>query len=75
MQIKAIFEAAFQAEAKMEKQVKLEIMVPLVMSVKEFEPIKQRIKQIANEIEQKKKKKIEYQIGTMIELPKAALIA
>jgi len=74
MQVKAIFEAA--CELKKEKiSVMPEIMVPLVGNVKELNHQKQIIIKTAEEIMTKHKINVDYTIGTMIEVPRAALIA
>jgi pyruvate,orthophosphate dikinase len=74
MQVRAIIEAACEL-AKKGKKVIPEIMVPLVGMKKELENQKELIKRTADEVMQKKGVKIEYLVGTMIELPRAALVA
>jgi pyruvate,orthophosphate dikinase len=74
MQTKAIIEAACDL-AKKGKEIVPEIMVPLVGLKKEFQNQKDLIKKTAEEVMQKKGVKVDYMIGTMIELPRAALIA
>jgi len=74
MQARAIIEAACEL-AKKGKKVVPEIMVPLVGMKKELEHQKELIKRTADEVMQKKGVKIDYMIGTMIELPRAALVA
>ena len=74
MQVRAIIEAACEL-AKKGKKVIPEIMVPLVGMKKELEHQKELIKRTADEVMQKKRVKIEYLVGTMIELPRAALVA
>ena len=74
MQARAIIEAACEL-AKKGKKVVPEIMVPLVGMKKELEHQKELIKRTADEVMQKKGVKIEYLVGTMIELPRAALVA
>jgi pyruvate,orthophosphate dikinase len=74
MQARAIIEAACEL-AKKGKKVVPEIMVPLVGMKKELEDQKELIKRTADEVMQKKGIKIEYMVGTMIELPRAALVA
>ncbi len=74
MQVRAIMEAA--CEAKKEKiDVKPEIMIPLVAHVKELEAMRKMTVEVAEEVMKAYKKKIEYKVGTMIELPRAALTA
>jgi pyruvate, orthophosphate dikinase len=74
MQTRAIIEAACEL-AKKGKKIIPEIMVPLVGIKKELQNQKDLIKATAEEVMKKKGVKIEYLIGTMIELPRAALIA
>ena len=74
MQTRAIIEAACEL-AKKGKKVVPEIMIPLVGIKKELQNQKDLIKRTAEEVMQKKGVKIDYMIGTMIELPRAALIA
>jgi len=52
-----------------------EVMVPLVGIVKELEYVKQRIDDVARKVMEKSGRKIDYLVGTMIELPRAALRA
>jgi pyruvate,orthophosphate dikinase len=74
MQAQAIFEAA--TELKKEKiNVKPEIMVPLVGHVNELNITKSHIDEIAKEVMKKYKVKLNYAVGTMIEVPRAALTA
>ena len=74
MQTRAIIEAAINLK---EKGVvsKPEIMVPLVGTVKEFELQEQIIRNTASKIFEERNDSIEYLVGTMIEVPRAALIA
>lgn len=74
MQAKAIIEAAVKV-SKNGVDVHPEIMIPLVGTVKELKIIKDRIIKIANEVFENTNSKITYKIGTMIEVPRAALIA
>jgi pyruvate,orthophosphate dikinase len=74
MQARAIIEAACEL-AKKGKKVVPEIMVPLVGMKRELEDQKDLIKRTADEVMQKKGVKIDYMVGTMIELPRAALVA
>ena len=75
MQVRAVMEAAVYVKKHENINVKPEIMVPLVGEVKEFQLIKKSIINIANEILEEEKYEIEYLIGTMIEVPRAALVA
>jgi pyruvate, orthophosphate dikinase len=74
MQARAIFEAAV-AVAKKGIKVMPEVMVPLVSSVKEMANQKAIIRRVAEEVFAKEKMRVEYLVGTMIELPRAAIIA
>ncbi|MCI0352262.1 MAG: pyruvate, phosphate dikinase, partial [Acidobacteriales bacterium] len=73
-QSRAIFEAAV-AVAKEGVKVLPEVMVPLVGGPKEMRHQKNIIERVAEEVFAEKEKRVEYLIGTMIELPRAALIA
>ncbi len=74
MQIRAIFEAACQVKGE-RKQVMLEIMVPLVSISEELAQQKALIDEVAKQVTGEHGQKIEYEVGTMIELPRAALTA
>ncbi|MFM9976139.1 MAG: pyruvate, phosphate dikinase, partial [Beijerinckiaceae bacterium] len=75
MQARAIFEAAIGAGNKTGKLVVPEIMVPLVMTKPEFDLVKDRIDAMAAAVAKETGQRIDYQVGTMIELPRAALLA
>jgi pyruvate,orthophosphate dikinase len=74
MQVRAIFEAACEL-AKEGYDVKPEIMIPLVGHVNELRMLRNRVEKIANEIMNKYGIKVPQVIGTMIELPRAAVTA
>jgi pyruvate, orthophosphate dikinase len=74
MQTRAIFEAAL-AVAKDGGKVIPEVMVPLTATVKEMANQAAIIRRVAEEVFKEKEKKIDYKVGTMIELPRAALVA
>ncbi|MBU3821735.1 pyruvate, phosphate dikinase [Flavobacteriaceae bacterium XHP0103] len=74
MQTRAIVEAALNLKAK-GVFTKPEIMVPLVGTVKEFEMQEQIIRHTAQTVFEERKDTIEYLVGTMIEIPRAALMA
>src|SRR5436305_125371 len=74
MQCRAIFEAAIQVKGE-RKQVTLEIMVPLVSVSEELAQQKDLIDEVARQVMGEHGLKIEYEVGTMIELPRAALTA
>jgi pyruvate,orthophosphate dikinase len=76
MQARAIFEAAIEVEkAEGGEAVELEIMIPLVMGGKELRILKDLVDSVAAEIADAHGKAPEYSVGTMIELPRAALRA
>ena len=74
MQARAIIEAAVNVSMK-GIPVKPEIMIPLVGHVKEFILQEEIVRRVAKEVMNEKGKKINYLVGTMIELPRAALTA
>ena len=75
MQARAIFEGAVEAGRKTGKPVTAEIMVPLVMTRAELDLIKARIDAMAEAVAKETGVTVPYQVGTMIELPRAALLA
>ena len=75
MQSKAIFEAAVNIQKKINQKVNVEIMIPLASTSKEIDVCKEIIDKVASTITIKMKEKIDYLVGTMIELPRAALCA
>jgi pyruvate, orthophosphate dikinase len=75
MQARAILEAALDVEAETKKSVELEIMVPLIGFQSELDFLKARIEAVADRIAAERGTRPKYQIGTMIELPRAALMA
>jgi pyruvate, orthophosphate dikinase len=74
MQARAIFEAAV-AVAKDGVKVFPEVMIPLVATLKELENQAGIVNRVAREVFEEKGRKVEYLVGTMIELPRAALVA
>lgn len=74
MQARAIIEAAVKVK-KNGVDVHPEIMIPLVGTLKELKMIKERIIKIADEVFEKEGSKVTYKVGTMIEVPRAALVA
>ena len=74
MQVRAIFQAAVEV-AKKGVKVYPEIMIPIVNTVKELEFLLPRVRAVADEVFAKAGKKVEYKVGTMIELPRAAITA
>jgi len=75
MQARAIFEAASIVKKETGKDVLLEIMVPLVATKKELQILKLLIVATEKSVEQETGAKLNYMVGTMIELPRAALLA
>ncbi|MGO4523727.1 pyruvate, phosphate dikinase [Microvirga sp. 2MCAF35] len=75
MQARAIFEAAVEAGRQTGRPVVPEVMVPLVMTKAELDLVKARIVAMAEAVAKECGVAVEYQIGTMIELPRAALRA
>jgi pyruvate, orthophosphate dikinase len=74
MQARAIFEAAVNV-AKAGVKVFPEVMIPLVGMVKEMENQGQIVRQVADQVFKEKGAKVEYLVGTMIELPRACMVA
>jgi pyruvate,orthophosphate dikinase len=75
MQTRAVIEAAINVFKETGKTVIPEIMIPLVCEVKEFEFIKNIVDTTAKQVMEEKQTKIEYLVGTMIEIPRACLTA
>ena len=75
MQARAIFEAAVEAGERTGSPVVPEIMVPLVGIMKELDYVKARIDEVAKAVMQERGVTIDYLVGTMIELPRAAIRA
>jgi pyruvate,orthophosphate dikinase len=75
MQARAIFEAAVAAAQRCGKPVVPEIMVPLIAGKAELDLVKSRIDAVAQAVAGETGGELAYQVGTMIELPRAALMA
>jgi pyruvate,orthophosphate dikinase len=75
MQARAIFEAAAEAGKKTGQPVVPEVMVPLIATRVEFDIVKARIDAMAEAVAKEKGVTLDYQVGTMIELPRASLMA
>jgi pyruvate,orthophosphate dikinase len=75
MQACAIFQAAVEVQKRTGKPVKPEVMVPLIATKAEFDLVKARIDATAEAVEEQADVKLDYDVGTMIELPRAALMA
>jgi pyruvate,orthophosphate dikinase len=74
MQAQAIFEAAVAAEKEGVK-THAEVMIPLIATVKEMENQGAIVRRVADEVFKEKGKTVHYLVGTMIELPRACLVA
>jgi pyruvate,orthophosphate dikinase len=75
MQARAIFEAAVEVAKATGKEVRPEVMVPLIATKAEFEIVKARIDAMARAVKKETGAGLEYDVGTMIELPRACLMA
>ncbi len=74
MQVRAIIEAAVEM-TKQQVKVYPEIMIPLTIDAKEFHILETKVRQVADEIIKNSNVKVDYIVGTMIEVPRAALLA
>jgi pyruvate,orthophosphate dikinase len=74
MQARAIIEAALQVK-KQGNEVVPEIMIPLTTGIKEMKNQADIVRRVAEEVFAEKGERVEYLVGTMIELPRAALVA
>jgi pyruvate,orthophosphate dikinase len=74
MQVRAILEAAVQC-LKKKIDVRPEIMIPLVGTVKEYTELAQRVRAVAQEVAAKSSVAVPHLVGTMIEIPRACLVA
>ncbi|MCC2679475.1 MAG: pyruvate phosphate dikinase [Pseudobdellovibrio sp.] len=74
MQVRAIAEAASQLVGEGMKLIP-EIMIPLVATAKELEILRQQTIEVVEQVQKEKKVKFDYLVGTMIELPRAAVTA
>ena len=75
MQCKAIFEALVECKSKKLKPIMPEIMIPLVSTEAEIKIMKDLVIRVARQVQNENKTKINFLVGTMIELPRAALKA
>src|SRR6185312_1133574 len=75
MQARAIFEAAVEVAKRTGTAVAPEVMVPLIASKAEFDLVKARVDAMAAAVTKETGAKLAYQVGTMIELPRACLLA
>jgi pyruvate,orthophosphate dikinase len=75
MQCRAIFEALAELKKKKIKSAFPEVMIPLVSTEAEIKIMKDLVINIASEVQKKNNTKVEFMVGTMIELPRAAIKA
>ena len=75
MQARAIFEAAIEAGKALHDRVIPEIMVPLVATKGELDLVRERIAGMARAVEKERGTNVAYSVGTMVELPRACLMA
>lgn len=75
MQTRALIEAAIEVKEEDGYDIVPEIMIPLVGEKKELDFVKNVVVETAEKVKEEKKSDIEYHIGTMIEIPRAALLA
>ena len=75
MQARAIFEAALDVEAAGGRSQRPEIMIPLVTAAREFEVLRDRVDDIAQQISIERGASFDYSVGIMVETPRAALRA
>ena len=75
MQCRAIFEALLELKKNKQKSAFPEIMIPLVSTEAEIQIMKDLVIRVAGQVEKEKKIKLDYLVGTMIELPRAAIKA
>ena len=75
MQCRAIFEALVQCKKQKIKSIIPEIMIPLVSTEAEIKIMKDLVVRVAKRVQEENKTKLEFLVGTMIELPRAAIKA
>ena len=75
MQTRAIFEALVECKKRKIKSIMPEIMIPLVSTEAEIKILKELVIKVAREVQNENKTKIKFLVGTMIELPRAAIKA
>jgi len=75
MQTRALMEAAIEVSEEEKIKITPEIMIPLVGEKKELKFVKDIVIETAEQVKKEKNSDIEYHIGTMIEIPRAALLA
>ena len=75
MQCRAIFEALVECKKRKFKSIIPEIMIPLVSTEAEIKIMKDLVIRVAKEVQKESKTKVDFLVGTMIELPRAAIKA
>ena len=75
MQTRAVIKAALAVSGRTGKKIEPEIMIPLVGEVKELKYVKDVVCEVADEVIKEAKADMKYHVGTMIEIPRAALTA
>ena len=75
MQTKAIIEAAIEVSTEKGIEIVPEITIPLIGEIKELKYVKEIVVKTANKVMEEKGKTLKYLVGTMIEIPRAALTA
>jgi pyruvate,orthophosphate dikinase len=75
MQTRAVMEAAIEVKAEKGYDIVPEIMIPLVGEKKELKYVKDVVVEVAEQVKKEKNSDMQYHIGTMIEIPRAALTA
>ena len=75
MQCRAIFEALVQCKKQKIKSIIPEIMIPLVSTEAEIKIMRNLVVRVAKRVQEENKTKLEFLVGTMIELPRAAIKA
>ncbi len=75
MQTRALMEAAIEVHAEDGYDITPEIMIPLVGEKKELDFVKNIVVETAEQVKKEKNSNMEYHIGTMIEIPRAAILA
>ena len=75
MQTRAVIEAAVEINRESKLKIRPEIMIPLVGDIKELQYVKKIVVETAEEVLREMNAKIDYSVGTMIEIPRACLTA
>ena len=75
MQARAIVEAALKASKELKRDIEPEIMIPLTLDVKEFRYVKKIVTDEIEKVLKENKATLKYHVGTMIEIPRAALLS